>query len=107
VASGRARAWSWQMRADKAATATVTMKLLAPGGATVDTATKAITITSGRAGRARDGRLRSRREGAERLAARGARVSRGVHLARPAPPRFAGPRRGGGRPRRGPRHPGG
>jgi len=33
------------MRADKAATATVTMKLLAPGGATVDTASKAITIT--------------------------------------------------------------
>jgi len=46
VAAGGSQAVSWQMRADKAATATVTMKLLAPGGATVDTASKAITITN-------------------------------------------------------------
>ena len=46
VAAGGSQAVSWQMRADNTATATVTMKLLAPGGATVDTASKAITITN-------------------------------------------------------------
>jgi len=33
------------MRADRAASATLTMTLLAPGGATVDTASRTFTIT--------------------------------------------------------------
>ena len=45
VAPGGAQSVSWQIRADKAASATLTMKLVAPGGATVDTASQAITIT--------------------------------------------------------------
>jgi hypothetical protein len=45
VPAGGSQTVSWQMRADKAASATVTMKLIDAGGATVDTATAPMTIT--------------------------------------------------------------
>jgi hypothetical protein len=45
VPPGESRSVAWLIRADKAATATLTMTLLAPGGATVDTASRTVTIT--------------------------------------------------------------
>ena len=45
IAAGGSQAVSWLMRADREASATLTMTLLAPGGATVDTATRTFTIT--------------------------------------------------------------
>ena len=45
IPAGGSQTVSWQMRADRAASATLTMTLLAPGGATVDTASRTFTIT--------------------------------------------------------------
>ncbi len=44
IAAGGSQSDSWLIRADRAATATLTMTL-APGGATVDTASRTLTIT--------------------------------------------------------------
>jgi Bacterial Ig domain len=45
VAAGGTQSVSWQIRADRAASATLTMTLRSSSGATVDTASHAITIT--------------------------------------------------------------
>ena len=45
IAPGGTQAVSWQIRADRTATATLTMTLRDPGGATVDTASRTFTIT--------------------------------------------------------------
>jgi hypothetical protein len=45
VPAGGSQSVSWLIRADRTASATLTMTLLAPGGTTVDTASKSLTIT--------------------------------------------------------------
>jgi len=45
VAAGGTQSVSWQIRADRTASATLTMTLRNAGGATVDTASRVITIT--------------------------------------------------------------